>query len=310
MKKEQYIMKNLILILFAIVTFGLAVNAQDLSFKTYNQTIKPKGDLFATITKSDDYKDYIYHEWDEYSVTVMTFVYYTGKDKVTEAREEKVFFDELDFEKVIMDESPCCSVGIPIKKEKNSIPFVRYEEDNYKEGANSGISFSTTSKAEAIKLLAKLKEKAFDMSLELDANVQRVERSDIFVYDERNPDGVIFGDWLKAKENEAKESQSKSNTSLESDDDSTSSSSSSSDSDNNSTPKAKTNVNVTLVNKFKGEIEITIVNKGNSKRETWIAANGRKNFNIDVGGKVLGANGAVLLVITAEMDKTDQVIFK
>jgi hypothetical protein len=284
-------MKNFIFIFAIVLTFCFTASAQFMFTAA-------DGTKISNSAKPDKGKNTPFVRY--YSVVGNEIVVHDPYDKdgkIEHVYVTRVTINEIDVKSFEINKSAMGFV-LYFKAQMNIIKHSNDEEDGKEISRDDiGLPFETLEAANAFrdKVVAKfttaqkndLKEAEFENSL-----------ADLDLSLDDKPKG-----------------ESESNNSSDSDDDSPSSSStsgnsSSNSSSNNSTPKAKTNVNVTLVNKFKGEIEITIVNKGNSKRETWIAANGRKNFNIDVGGKVLGANGAVLLVITADMDKTDQVIFK
>lgn len=308
-------MKNLILVLFAIVTFSFIGNAQDLSFKTFNQTVKPKGDLVATVNFDGDRTDYIYQEWDEYSVTQWQFIYLPREKSVLEVKKQRVFFDELDFKKVSFNESAqykYCDAKILAKQGKNAVLFVSYNKDKYSERADEDITFTLNNKKEADIFIEKIKEKGYDMSLELDLdNVERVKLTEIMVYDESNPDGISYAEYMKSKEESGSSSESSSSSDEDEESSTTSTTNSSSNTtNNNSKPKVKTEVRFKLYNKSNKLIDIKYEERGAgaSKVATSISSRATRSVTMKIGGRVYGASGNVLLVVTADMEDTEQVI--
>lgn len=307
-------MKNVILVLFAIVIFGFVINAQDLSFKSFNKSLKPKGEL-AVVEKEGDNEDYYYQEWGEHSLTQWEFRYKSAEKMVYRVFEEKSYYDELELERAdIKKETQAFHVWIPTKKDKYAIFNGDYKKDEYTHQSSPYIVLRVKTKKEADDLLAKLKEKAFDMSLDLDANVKRISSYQGVVFNEQFPNGINENELSKMKrsEKETAQTDTKRESSDSSEETSPSSNTSNNSASNNSAPKEKTEISLRLWNKSDGEIDISYEHRGagGSKTQTSISRRSTKSVKMKVGGRVFGANGAVLLTVTAAMDDTEQVIFK
>ena len=207
-------MKNLILVLLTVVTFGISVNAQDLSYKTFDQIVKPEGKLVATENWGDRI-DYHYHKWDEYSLTISSFVYLPEDKSVIDVKKQMFFFDELDFENVSGNQSEKgYNLKIYTKKQRKVVLNIQFSQQNqYTKGVSDYTSITLNSKKEADELMTKLKEKAFDMGLELDLDVERVSMTDSIIYNQDNPDGISYSDYQKAQENNSSESSVSSDSS-------------------------------------------------------------------------------------------------
>ncbi|MBX7174407.1 MAG: hypothetical protein K1X72_25770 [Pyrinomonadaceae bacterium] len=198
-------MKNLILVLFAILTICFGINAQDLSFETFNQTIEPKGDL---VSKVNFYGKvfYNYHEWNKYGITVTKFLYSPDNNKVESVMKQSIFFDELDFDKMTFGESNAEKfvVIFQTKGRKSSSLKVDYEADKYTKSPQDAIAFTLKTKQEADELISKLKDKAFDMGLDLDAQVERVNlKNELRYFTEEYPDGIGYDDYRAATQSKS-----------------------------------------------------------------------------------------------------------
>ncbi|MBX7174406.1 MAG: hypothetical protein K1X72_25765 [Pyrinomonadaceae bacterium] len=304
-------MKNLILILFAILTISFISNAQDLSFKSFDKSLEPKGEL-VVVEKEGDNEDYYYQEWGEHSLTQWEFRY---KSAVYRVFEEKAYYDELELERAdIKKETQSYHVWIPTKKDNYAIFNGDYKKDEYTHQSSPYIVLRVKTKKEADDLLTKLKEKAFDMSLDLDAKVERISSYKGIVFNEQFPNGINEKELSKMKrsETEVAQTETKSESSDSSVETSPSSNTSNNSASNNSAPKEKTEISLRLWNKSDGEIDISYEHRGagGSKTQTSISRRSTKSVKMKVGGRVFGANGAVLLTVTAAMDDTEQVIFK
>jgi hypothetical protein len=310
-------MKNLILVLFAIVTFSFGINAQDLSFKSFDKNLKPKGEL-VVVEKWNDREDYYYQELGEYSITEWWFYYNPVAKKVEEARSKQAFYDELDLDNVSI--TPDSSgkyvyVEIKTKKEKEVTLNITYQSDEYTKYTFSSIKFVAKNQKDADALVAKLKEKAFDMSLDLDAEIERVSPiNHSLKFSEEFPDGADR-DQVEAAKNgggSSAKSESKDADEEETTTTKTNTNSSNNTASNNSTPKAKTEIWLKLWNKSDGIIEIAYEARGagGSRTQTSINQRSTKSVKMKIGGRVFGANGAVLLTVTADMEDTEQVIFQ
>lgn len=310
-------MKNLILVLFAIVTFSFGINAQDLSFKSFNKSLKPKGEL-VVVEKWNDREDYYYQEWGEYSITEWWFSYDPAAKRVTEARSKQAFYDELDFDNISITPDSggkYVYVEIKTKNDKEAVLNITYQGDEYTKYTFSDIKFVAKSQKDADALITKLKEKAFDMSLDLDAKIERVSPlKDSLMFSEEFPDGADRDQREAAKNGggSSAKSESKDADEEETTTTKTNTNSSNNSASNNSTPKAKTEIWLKLWNKSDGKIEIAYEARGagGSRTQTSINQRSTKSVQMKIGGRVFGANGAVLLTVTAAMDDTEQVIFK
>ncbi len=322
-------MKNLIVVLFAIVAFSFGINAQDLSFKTFNQTIKPKGELFTTF-EAPNTKRFVFNEWGEYEFT-QWFVDYVDfgpeRKEVVGISKLKIFYDEIDFkygmpiqiEKEYGDFKNVTTIKIQTNQLKRVALLTKYSETDIEESASSIRFFEAKTDAQAKSLVEKLKEKAFDMSLDLDAKVERVTigRNEMR-YNEEYPDGITLAKLYEIREAQrAAENTTETESKVADDEEdkpttTTNTNSSNNSASNNSAPKEKTEIWVKLWNKSDGEIDISYESRGagGSKTQTSINRRSTKGVRMKVGGRVFGANGAVLLTVTAAMDDTEQVIFK
>lgn len=198
-------MKNLPLVLFAIVTFSFSINAQNLSFNTFNQTIEPKGELVSTVNFYGKVF-YNYHEWNKYGITVLNFLYSPNDKKVESVTKQSIFFDELDFDKMTFGESNAEKfvVIFPTKGGKSSSLKIDYEADKYTKSPRDEIAFTLKNKQEADELISKLKDKAFDMGLDLDAEVKRVNlKNELRYYTEEYPDGIGYDDYRAATQSKS-----------------------------------------------------------------------------------------------------------
>ena len=306
-------MKTLILVLFAIVTFSFGINAQDLSFNTFNQTIEPKGELVSTVNFYGKLF-YNYHEWNKYGITVTKFLYSPDNKKVESVTKQSIFFDELDFDKMTFGESNAEKfvVIFQTKGRKSSSLKVDYEADKYTKSPYDDITFTLKTKADAEELIKNLKEKAFDMSLDLDAQIERVNlKNELRYFTAEYPNGIGYDDYRTATQRKPA-----GETKIEDDEEetttTTNTNSSNNSASNNSTPKEKTEISLKLWNKSNGEIDISYESRGAGGGKTQTSINGRstKSVKMKVGGRVFEANGAVLLTVTAAMEDTEQVIFK
>lgn len=208
-------MKNLALIVFAIFAFSFGTKAQNLSFKTLNQTIEPKGELVSTVNFYGKIF-YNYHEWNKYGITVTRFSYSPDNKKVENVRKQSIFFDELDFDQMTYGESDTEKfvVIFQTKDRKRSSLNVDYEADKYTKSPRDEIAFTLKTKAEAETLVKKLREKALDMALDLDAEIDRVDLKDELRYfTEEYPDGIGYEDYRAATQRKsASESKSEDST--------------------------------------------------------------------------------------------------
>lgn len=195
-------MKNLILVLFAIVTFGFGINAQDLSFKSFDKSLKPKGELIV-VEKRDDIENYYYQEWDKYSITQSYFRYNVGDKQVGSVSTKTVFYDELDFENVSVkpeSDGKYFTVEIKTKMNKSLVLSIAYESEYYDKYTFADIKFVAKSQKDADALIQKLKDKAFDMSLDLDASIDRINPlEDSLKFSEEFPDGADYDQREAAK---------------------------------------------------------------------------------------------------------------
>lgn len=321
-------MKNLILVLFAIVTFSFSSNAQDLSFKTFNQTIKPKGELFATF-EAPNTKRFVFNEWGEYEFTqwYVDYVDFGAERKeVVGISKLKIFYDEIDVKygmPIEVEDSGDFRNVAKIKIQTNQLKWValltKYSETDIEESASSIRFLEAKNEAQAKSLIEKLKEKAFDMSLDLDAKVERVTigRNEMR-YNAEYPDGITSAKLYEIREAQrAAENTAETETKAADDEEdkpttTKNTTSSNNSASNNSAPKEKTEISLRLWNKSEGEIDISYESRGagGSKTQTSISRRSTKSVKMKVGGRVFGANGAVLLTVTAAMDDTEQVIFK
>ena len=312
-------MKNLLLVLFAVAAFSFGINAQDLSFKSFDKSLKPKGEL-VVVEKWNDREDYYYQEWDEYSVTEWWFYYDPAAKKVEEARSKQAFYDELDFENVSI--TPDSSgkyfyVEIKMKNDKKAVLNITYREDEYDKYTFADIKFVAKSQKDAEALVKKLEEKAFDMSLDLDAKVERISPlEDSLKFSEEFPEGADYDQRESAKNGGGSSAKSESKDADEEETTSTktniNTNSSNNSAGNNSAPKAKTEIWLKLWNKSDGKIEIAYEARGagGSRTKTSINQRTTQSVKMKIGGRVFGANGAVLLTVTADMEDTEQVIFQ
>ncbi|NJM52619.1 MAG: hypothetical protein HC846_03995 [Blastocatellia bacterium] len=137
-------------------------------------------------------------------------------------------------------------------------------------------------------------------------------------YNEEYPDGITSAklyeirEAKRASENTAETESKDADEEEETTTTKTNTNSSNNSASNNSTPKEKTEIWVKLWNKSDGEIDIAYESRGagGSKTQTSVSRRSTKGVRMKVGGRVFGANGAVLLTVTAAMDDTEQVIFK
>lgn len=310
-------MKKLILFLFAIASFSFIGNAQDLSFKSFDKNLKPKGELVMT-EKWSDREDYYYQEWGEYSISQWWFYYDPAAKQVQEATSKQVFYDELDFDNISItqdSEGKYYFVEINTKKDKSVALHITYRNDEYSKTTFAKIKFVAKSQKDADALVKKLKDKSFDMSLDLDAEIERVSPlSESLLFSEQFPDGATYDQREAAKNGRDSRAESDSNDADEEETTTTKTNTNSSNNsaNNNSTPKEKTEISLRLWNKSDGEIDISYESrgKGGSKTQTSISRRSTKSVKMKVGGRVFGANGAVLLTVTADMEDTEQVIFK
>lgn len=317
-KGRKIIMKNLTLVLFAIVTFGFGINAQDLSFKSFDKSLEPKGELVLT-EKWNDREDYYYQEWNEYSISQWWFYFDPAAKQVQEATSKHVFYDELDFDDISItqdSEGKYYFVEINTKKDKSVALHITYRSDEYSKNTFAKIKFVAKTQKDADALVKKLKDKAFDMSLDLEAEIDRVSPlTESLSFSEQFPGGANYDQREAAKNGGDSGAKSDSNDADDAEETTTTktnTNSSNNSASNNSTPKEKTEISLRLWNKSDGEIDIAYESRGagGSKTQTSISRRSTKSVKMKVGGRVFGANGAVLLTVTAAMDDTEQVIFK
>ena len=310
-------MKNLILVLFATAAFSFGINAQDLSFQSFDKSLQPKGEL-VVVEKWNDREDYYYREWGQYSITEWWFYYDPAAKQVAEARTKQVFYDELDLD--IVSITPDSGgkyvyVEIKTKNDKEVALSIQYRSDEYSKYTFSSIKFVAKSRKDADALVQKLKDKAFDMSLDLDAKIERVSPlKESLLFSKKFPDGANYDQREAAKngggsgaKSESKDADDEETTTTK-----TNTNSSNNSAGNNSAPKEKTEIWLRLWNKSDGEIDISYESRGagGSKTQTSISRRSTKSVKMKIGGRVFGANGAVLLTVTAAMEDTEQVIFK
>lgn len=204
-------MKNLILVLFAIVTFSFGINAQNLSFKTFNQTVEPKGELAGKFeAKNGQTTLYVFNEWDEFSITQWQLVFDKENNEVFSLRKFKFFYDEIDLKinDVRPDESSDFKniYQIRLQGKANVALITEYKNSFIEESAISMVYFYAQNEAQTQSFIAKLKEKAFDMSLELDSKVERVTLGEKTIYYNKDyPTGISGAelDAIRKAENEA-----------------------------------------------------------------------------------------------------------
>lgn len=321
-------MKNLILVLFAILTFSFGINAQDLSYKTFNQTIKPKGELFAKFEDTDTAL-YVYNEWEEYSITQWQVTFNKSANEVWELKKYKFFYDEINhaFNSVeVLDKRNHygqTSVKLQGKESKFAL-LTKYSSDSITDYGTFIGYFYAQNETQAQSFIEKLKEKAFDMSLDLDSKVERftVEGKaraydDVRVYNGEYPKGISAAEWTAMQRKREAEQNAGSESKDTGDDDETTTTKTNTNStnnsaSNNSAPKEKTEIRLKLWNKSEGIIEIRYEERGagGSRIQTSINSRSTKSVKMKIGGRVFGANGAVLLTVTADMEDTSQVIFQ
>lgn len=315
-------MKNLILVLFAIVTLSFGINAQDFSFKTFNQTVKPKGELFAKFeAKGGNSTLYVFNEWDEYSITQWHLGYDTENQEAYSLRKFKFFYDEINYKlsSVSLDENSDFKnvYKIGIQGKSNVVLITDYSNSGIEESAINFIYVNAQNETQAKGFIEKLKEKAFDMSLDLEAKVERVSLGEkkIF-YNEDYPNGISATDLAAVQDAEIKAYKNSENESKNTDDEEettttkTNTNSTNNSANNNSTPKEKTEIWLKLRNKSNDKIEISYENygKGSGKTQTSISGRTTRSVKMKVGGRVFGASGNILLIVSADMDDTEQVI--
>jgi len=204
-ERNLQFMKKLILVLFAIVTFSFGINAQNLRFNTFNQTIEPKGDLVSTVSFYGKVF-YNYHEWNKYGITVTEFLYSPENKKVESVTKQSIFFDELDFDKMTFGESNAEKFVLIFKTKGGKISSLRvdYETDKYTKSPRDVIVFTLKNKTEADELISKLKDKAFDMELDLDAEVERVNlKNELRYFTADYPDGIGYDDYRAATQSKS-----------------------------------------------------------------------------------------------------------
>lgn len=216
-------MKNFILIFAAIVVFGLSVNAQNMSFKSLTRTFQPKGELVAVVeTNMGATSDHFYQEWSEYSLTQWEFRLDNGNKKVVSIKESKAFYDELEFERAqITKDDGVFNIWIPTKKEKDAVFIGYYNENRYTNSSLNNINLIAKTRKDADDLIAKLKDKAFDMGLDLDADVKRVNLKEEMVFNEQYPDGIASSELSKIEESNSSSNASESSSSSDSSDEPT-----------------------------------------------------------------------------------------
>ncbi len=206
-------MKKLILVLFAIATFSLGINAQDLSFQSFNKTLKPKGELVVVVeNEADKSSDHFYQEWGKYGLTQWQFRYGNDKQMVRNVSEDKAFYDELEISRAeISRDGGSYNVWIPTKNGKNTVFQGRYIEGQYSHSASDNLYLTVKTKQEADDLLSKLKDKAFDMSLDLDVDVERVSLNENIVFNQKFPNGINENEFAKMRISESEVTQTENN---------------------------------------------------------------------------------------------------
>jgi hypothetical protein len=310
-------MKNLILVLFAIVSFSFGINAQDLSFTSFDKNLKPKGEL-VVVEKWNDREDYYFQEFGEHSITEFWFYYDPIAKKVGEARTKQAFYDELDFDNVSI--TPDSSgkyvyVEIKTKNEKKAVLNITYQSDEYDKYTFADIKVVAKSQKDADALVAKLKDKAFDMSLDLDAKIERVSPiNHSLKFSEEFPDGADR-DQVEAAKNgggSSAKSESKDADEEETTATKTNTNSSNNSASNNSTPKGNGKVSLKIHNKTNSSIDIEYesgTKVGGTKTQTSVSQRTTRSVSMPVGGRVfIKGTKTVLLVVTADMEDTTQVI--
>lgn len=297
----------------------MAVNGQSVAMRTFNQTVTPSGEVAVRQDGRENgrvvTKRLVYNDWDEYSLTQWVVEYDTAKASTTKITKTTVLFDEIDLKSAIAETKnvvlydEITYLELKSKELKSSVSYTVFNPEFYEESAVDSFRIYTASAAESTQILEQLKEKAYEMSLELNLEgLKRTTARETMRYDADHPDGIDIWEYEKTRQTE--NTSAEDDSAATADEEAPEPSAADNSSDNRPAPAPKTEILVKLRNKTDNTLDIVIDTGGRGSSKTTTSLNGRttKSFRIKVGGRVLGPGGNVLLTATADMDGTEQII--